>query len=69
MILQINPEIWVNTPHGEGRALFLIDYGMEHNSIFLVGLNDGRVKHYDSNDITMVRNEMYGVGKIVKEGI
>ena len=57
-------EIWVNTPHGEGRALVLIDYGMDHNTCWVVALNDGRIMHYDSSQMTIVRNEMYGVGKI-----
>ena len=45
------------TPHGEGQALFLIDYGPHHNTIWVVSnKSDGSIKHYDSNDIKVTKN-------------
>lgn len=62
MILQCNPPIWVTTPLGEGDCLFLIDYGPTLNSVWLVHLHDdGRVLHFDSSDIRVMGNLMYGI--------
>lgn len=62
MIERINPEIYVNTPLGEGHALFLIDYGPMINSVWLVHLFDsGKVVHIDSPEIRVMGNAMYGI--------
>jgi hypothetical protein len=60
MILQLNPSILVETPLGQGQALFLIDYGMHQNTCWVVALNDnGIVKHFDCNDIIVSVNYTY----------
>jgi hypothetical protein len=60
MILQLNPSILVETPLGQGQALFLIDYGMHQNTCWVVALNeDGIVKHFDCNDIVVSVNYTY----------
>lgn len=60
MILQLNPTISVNTPLGKGHALFIIDYGMHQNTCWVVCLSEnGIVKHFDSNDITLSPNYTY----------
>ena len=60
MILQLNPEIWVNTPIGKGLAIMVIDYGLNHNTCWIVSLEkDGQVKHFDSNDIKLIKNYTY----------
>jgi hypothetical protein len=49
--------IWVDTPHGEGVAILIIDYGIHQNTIWVVAnKDDGRVRHYDSNDIKITTN-------------
>lgn len=59
MILQLNPPIEVTTPLGHGWALLIIDYNININSIWVVRLDDGgKVKHFDSNDITIPDNPM-----------
>lgn len=66
-IHRLQPPIEVRTPLGQGRALFLIDYGIDVNTIWLVCVtkpNDSSpliknsVRHFDSNDITVVPNLM-----------
>ncbi|AFY93153.1 hypothetical protein [Chamaesiphon minutus] len=60
MILQLNPTILVETPLGQGQALFLIDYGMHQNTCWVVALNEnGIVKHFDCNDIVVSVNYTY----------
>lgn len=36
MILQLKPTIWLETPKGIGLCHFLIDYGEEHDLIWVV---------------------------------
>ena len=61
-IHQMNPPIWVNTPVGEGHALFLIDYGISINSVWVVHRFDtGGVLHIDSSEVKVMGNEMYGI--------
>jgi hypothetical protein len=56
-IHEIQQVMWVDTPHGIGQALFLIDYGPQNNIIFVVALeNDGSIKHYDTNQIFLSTN-------------
>lgn len=63
-IIQLSPPLWVYTPLGEGWALFLIDYGMNHNTCWVVALNKTRrMKHFDSNDIRLAENQTYGFPK------
>lgn len=62
MVIQCNPPIWVTTPLGEGDCLFLIDYGPTVNSVWLVHLHDsGKAVHFDSSDIRVMGNLMYGI--------
>jgi len=61
MMLQLNPPIEVETPLGHGWCLVVIDYGININTIWLVRLDNGEVKHFDSNDIKISKNPMLGI--------
>ena len=62
MLLQLNPAISVNTPLGDGLAIFVIDYGMDQNTCWVVALQkDGVVKHFDCNDIILLPNYTYKI--------
>jgi hypothetical protein len=57
VIHEIQQMLWVTTPHGDGIALFLMDYGMQNNTVWVVSLeHDGSIKHYDSNQIALCKN-------------
>ena len=62
MIHEFKTLIPVHTPHGEGDALLLIDYGIDVNTVWLVRLKGGVVLHYLSEDIRVYGNPMYGSG-------
>lgn len=62
MILQLNPYIAVKTPLGDGDAIFLIDYGHHTNTVWVVRLDGGIIKHFWSDDIIMYGNPMDGKG-------
>lgn len=35
-ITQLNPPLWLQTPKGEGLAHFIVDYGAEHDLLWVV---------------------------------
>ena len=54
VIHEIKQVLTVNTPFGEAQALFLIDYGIHLNSIWVcASYSDGKIRHFDSNQITV----------------
>ena len=62
MIHEFKIPIAVKTPHGDGDALLFIDYGLNVNSVWVVRLQEGEVKHYYSDDILIYGNPMDGRG-------
>lgn len=62
MIHEFNTPLLVHTPHGEGEAILLMDYGLATNSVWIVRLNGGEPKHYFSPDIRIYGNPMEGRG-------
>ncbi|NBW17412.1 MAG: hypothetical protein EBR82_56470 [Caulobacteraceae bacterium] len=61
MMLQLNPEMWVMTPKGEGLAFLATDYGMDHNKIFTVMLQSGDILDFDIRDLRRTENPSFGV--------
>lgn len=67
-MIQLNPEIWVETPLGIGLAIIVIDYGMNNNTCWVVALQkDGQIKHFDSNDIKLCKNYTYSIASKKKK--
>lgn len=62
MIHEFKSPISVHTPHGEGDAIIMIDYGIDVNTVWVVRLSGGEIKHYLSDDIRVYGNPMYGKG-------
>lgn len=61
-IHRIEPPLWVQTPLGEGHALFLLDYGPSINTVWLVHLfKDGSVVHVDSCEVKVMGNPMWDI--------
>jgi hypothetical protein len=66
-IHEIQQVIYLNTPHGEGQAIFIIDYGPHINTIWVIAnKEDGKIRHYDSNDITLTINNTLHINKLNK---
>lgn len=66
MIHEFRTPIAVRTPHGDGDAILFIDYGLNVNSVWVVRLYGGEVKHYYSDQIHIYGNPMDGRGGDVK---
>lgn len=62
MMLQLNPTMEVHTPLGDGEALFIIDYGLNVNTVWVVRFKGGVIKHLYSDDIRIYDNPMNGNG-------
>jgi len=64
VIHEVQQVLWVTTPHGDGVVLFIMDYGPHENTIFVVALEDtGLIKHYNSNDVKICRNNTFNINK------
>lgn len=64
VVHEIQQFLWLETPHGDGQALFLIDYGPHENTIYIVALQDSReIKHYTSEQVRICKNYTFGMGK------
>lgn len=62
MMLQLNPTIDVKTPLGDCTAIFLIDYGIDVNSVWVCRMPGGSIKHFYSDDVLIYGNPMDGKG-------
>ena len=57
MIHEVKQVLWVQTPHGQGLVLFIMDYGIHENSIWVVAnKDDGRIRHYETNQLVLMEN-------------
>lgn len=60
-MLQLDPPIPVITPKGKGFAYVLIDYSIDYDLLWVVGLLDGgECWTYSNKDIRFVENETLG---------
>ena len=60
-VIQLNPELWMMTPKGEGLAFLVTDYGLDHNKIFTIMLNHGEILDFDLRDCRRCENPSFGV--------
>lgn len=56
-IHEIQQVLIVSTEFGNAQALFIMDYGIHLNTIWIcASLNDGKIRHFDSNQIEIIKN-------------
>lgn len=57
MLTQLNPPLPMETSKGRGYALAVIDYGIEHSLLWVVGLDDtGEVWCVPNSEVRMQPN-------------
>jgi hypothetical protein len=66
-MIQLNPYIAVKTPLGDGDAVLVIDYGHHTNTVWVVRLKGGIIKHFWSDDVLIYGNPMDGDGWDINE--
>ena len=60
-MLQLNPELPLITPKGKGRAFLVIDYGEDHDLLFVCFVNaSGEIWSFRNSEVRQVENETYG---------
>ena len=65
MLTQLNPPIPMDTPKGSGLALAVIDYGLEHNLLWVVALDDsGEIWCVPNADVRMQKN--WSAGRLIE---
>jgi hypothetical protein len=60
MITQLNPPIPVVTPDGKGMAHIVIDYGVEHDLLWIVFQSNGECWSWRNQDIRAQNNITIG---------
>lgn len=56
-MIQLNPPLPLNTPKGKAWAHFVIDYGMEHDLLWVCFQDDsGECWTWNNKDITIQKN-------------
>ena len=57
MFTQLNPPLPLKTAKGDGYALAVIDYGLEHNLLWVVALDDnGEIWCVPNSEVRMHSN-------------
>jgi hypothetical protein len=59
-MLQLDPPLPVVTPKGKGLAHILIDYGAEHDLVWVVFQENGECWSYRNQDIRADENVTFG---------
>ena len=61
MILQLDPQIPMTTPKGDGFAILALDYSQDHNLIWVVADDaTGEVWAWSNSEIRMQANVTFG---------
>jgi len=63
-IHEVKQVLTVNTPFGEAQVLFIMDYGIHRNSIWVcASFSDGKIRHFDTNQISICTNHTLDFNK------
>ena len=64
IIHEVQQVLTCNPPFGEAQVLFLMDYGIPRNTIWVcASFEDGVIRHFDSNQITITSNHTLNFNK------
>jgi len=60
-LLQLNPPLELATPKGKGLAWFLIDYGVEHDLMYVVVINStSEIWTFANHEVRAAKNITMG---------
>lgn len=60
MLLQLNPPLPLTTPKGRGLAHMVIDYGPEHNLLWVVFQDSGEIWTFGNPEVRADQNITMG---------
>lgn len=56
-LVQLNPQIELDTPKGTGLAWFVIDYGIEHDLMYTVAIHaTGELWTFSNREVRATKN-------------
>tara|TARA_Y100000590_G_C14942981_1_gene722009 strand:+ start:63 stop:272 length:210 start_codon:yes stop_codon:yes gene_type:complete len=56
IILELEQQVWVDTPKGKGRVWLVTEYGSEIEKVFTVILDNGQVWEFRNDQIRATSN-------------
>lgn len=56
LIHEVKQVMFVSTPHGKCQVLFIIDYGVHENTIWICANKKGVIRHYNTTQIKLIYN-------------
>ncbi len=59
-MLELENPIEVSSSLGTGMAVVILDYGLHLNTVWIVLMHDGTIKHFSSEQLTVVTNYTFG---------
>jgi len=61
VIHELSQILWVSTPLGDGIVITITDYGPQANSVFMVMLENGEFKFFDTNQCVACKNDTLSI--------
>jgi hypothetical protein len=62
MIHEFRNPIPVNTPLGDGMAIYVVSSGSFANDIWTIALNNRKMRHFRIDQITIDKNATWNIG-------
>jgi hypothetical protein len=60
-MLEFRRPVPVNTPLGDGMAIYAADSGTFGNDVWTVALADGQVRHFRTDQLTVEKNATWNI--------
>jgi predicted phage tail protein len=60
-MIELRNPILVKTELGDGMVIYVVNSGTYANDVWTVALNDGRVRHFRTDQITMEDNATWNI--------
>jgi predicted phage tail protein len=60
-MIELRNPIPVKTALGDGMVIYVVNSGTYANDVWTVALNDGRVRHFRTDQITIEDNATWGI--------
>lgn len=59
-ILELQQQVWVTTPKGNGRLFLVTEYGSEIEKVFTVILDNGEIWEFTNEHVKATNNITFG---------
>lgn len=66
MIIEINNLLWLQSDKGQGRAIFLIDYGPDSDLYWVIAGDNGQIWTVENAKVEILENWTLGRSRVQK---